>query len=124
MSCISSQRRQSWSLHLLQAPVYGTLVYYAARRDIEAQATDLAVSRPDETESALLDLVDDNLRPAKRPRHPKRLACASVFDCYNLTVNATPRCPQEHRGVICWCQRFRCHVPRILVLEERGGPPT
>ena len=60
--------------HQLQAPVYATLVYYAARRDIKAQARDLAVSRPDETESALLDLVNNELRPAQRPRHPKRLA--------------------------------------------------
>lgn len=60
----------------------------------------LTVSRPDETESALLDLVDDELRPAQRPRHPKRLACASVFDCNNLAVNATPRCHQDSKRSI------------------------
>lgn len=64
------------------------------------QATALTVSRPDETESALLDLVDDELRPAQRLRHPKRLACASVFDCNNLAVNATPRCHQDSKRSI------------------------
>lgn len=89
------QRRGSQSLHQLQAPMRHSCLSCSASR----QARNLAVSRPDETESALLDLVDDKLRPAQRPHHPKRLACASVFDCNNLAVNATPRChPKDSKG--------------------------